>query len=59
VPLLFWLSDLTCTEENFTMKAFADRVATELGMAVVAPDTSPRGVRFTGDDAPIPGCAHH
>jgi S-formylglutathione hydrolase len=51
VPLLFWLSGLTCTEENFTVKAGAQRVAAELGMAIVAPDTSPRGVRFPGDDA--------
>ena len=51
VPLLFWLSGLTCTEENFTVKAGAQRVAAELGMAIVAPDSSPRGVRFPGDDA--------
>lgn len=51
VPVLFWLSGLTCTEENFTAKAGAQRVAAELGMAFVAPDTSPRGVRFPGDDA--------
>ena len=51
VPLLFWLSGLTCTEENFPVKAGAQRVAAELGMAIVAPDTSPRGVRFPGDDA--------
>ena len=51
VPVLFWLSGLTCTEENFTVKAGAQRVAAELGMAIVAPDTSPRGVRFPGDDA--------
>jgi len=51
VPLLFWLSGLTCTEENFTVKAGAQRVAAELGMAIVAPDTSPRGVRFPDDDA--------
>jgi S-formylglutathione hydrolase len=48
---MFWLSGLTCTEENFTVKAGAQRVAAELGMAIVAPDTSPRGVRFPGDDA--------
>lgn len=51
VPVLFWLSGLTCTEENFTVKAGAQRVAAQLGMAIVAPDTSPRGVRFPGDDA--------
>lgn len=41
--LLLWLSGLTCTEENFTTKACAQRVAAELGLIVVAPDTSPRG----------------
>jgi S-formylglutathione hydrolase len=51
VPVLLWLSGLTCTEENFTVKAGAQRVAAQLGMAIVAPDTSPRGVRFPGDDA--------
>lgn len=42
-PVLFWLSGLTCTEENFTTKAGAQRVAAELGLIIVAPDTSPRG----------------
>lgn len=42
-PALFWLSGLTCTEENFTVKAGAQRVAAELGIAIIAPDTSPRG----------------
>jgi S-formylglutathione hydrolase len=42
-PALFWLSGLTCTEDNFTVKAGAQRVAAELGLMVVAPDTSPRG----------------
>lgn len=51
LPVLFWLSGLTCTEENFVVKAGAQRVAAELGIVVVAPDTSPRGVRFPGDDA--------
>jgi S-formylglutathione hydrolase len=43
VPVLWYLSGLTCTEENFTVKAGAQRVASELGLLVVAPDTSPRG----------------
>jgi S-formylglutathione hydrolase len=43
VPVLWWLSGLTCTEENFTVKAGAYRRAAELGLMVVAPDTSPRG----------------
>ena len=49
VPLLYWLSGLTCTEENFTVKAGAQRVASELGIAVVAPDTSPRGLGIPGE----------
>lgn len=40
---LYWLSGLTCTEENFTVKAGAQRAAAELGLIIVAPDTSPRG----------------
>jgi S-formylglutathione hydrolase len=51
VPVLYWLSGLGSTEENFVMKAGAQRVAAELGLAIVTPDTSPRGVRYPGDDA--------
>lgn len=40
VPVLYWLSGLTCTDENFMQKAGAMRLAAELGMAIVAPDTS-------------------
>lgn len=47
VPVLYWLSGLTCTDENFVHKAGAQRMAAELGIAIVAPDTSPRG-----DDVP-------
>jgi len=43
VPVLYWLSGLTCTDENFMQKAGAQRLAAELGMAIVAADTSPRG----------------
>lgn len=43
VPLLYWLSGLTCTDENFVTKAGAQQAAAEHGMAIVAPDTSPRG----------------
>jgi S-formylglutathione hydrolase len=43
VPVIWFLSGLTCTEENFTVKAGAQRVAAELGLMVIAPDTSPRG----------------
>ena len=52
VPVLFWLSGLTCTEDNFTVKSGAQRVAAELGLMIVAPDTSPRGPDLDGDDVP-------
>jgi len=42
-PVLYWLSGLTCTEQNFITKAGAQRYAAEHGVIVVAPDTSPRG----------------
>ncbi|WP_198019657.1 S-formylglutathione hydrolase [Pseudogulbenkiania sp. MAI-1] len=51
VPVLYWLSGLTCTDENFMQKAGAQRVAAELGIALVAPDTSPRGEGVPGDPA--------
>jgi len=50
VPVLYWLSGLTCTEENFIIKAGAQRVAAELGLAIVTPDTSPRGLGLPGED---------
>ena len=43
VPVVYFLSGLTCTDENFVTKAGAQRMAAELGMAIIAPDTSPRG----------------
>jgi S-formylglutathione hydrolase len=43
VPVLYWLSGLTCTEQNFITKAGAQRYAAEHGIAIVCPDTSPRG----------------
>lgn len=43
VPVLYYLAGLTCTEENFTAKAGAQRYAAEQGLMLVAPDTSPRG----------------
>ncbi|MFW5824116.1 MAG: S-formylglutathione hydrolase [Marinobacter sp.] len=49
VPVLYWLSGLTCTDENFMQKAGAQRMAAELGMALVAPDTSPRGTDLPGE----------
>jgi len=53
VPALYWLSGLTCTEENFSVKAGAQRYAAELGLALIIPDTSPRGVNIPGEDASI------
>jgi S-formylglutathione hydrolase len=50
VPVLYWLSGLTCTEENFIIKAGAQRVAAELGLAIITPDTSPRGHGLPGED---------
>ncbi|WP_448212413.1 S-formylglutathione hydrolase [Colwellia sp. MEBiC06753] len=43
VPVVYWLSGLTCNDENFSHKAGAQRIASELGLALVMPDTSPRG----------------
>jgi S-formylglutathione hydrolase len=51
VPVLYYLAGLTCTEETFMVKAGAQRVAAELGLMLVAPDTSPRKARLPGDDA--------
>ena len=50
-PALYFLSGLTCTEENFTVKAGAQRFAAECGLALVAPDTSPRNTGIPGEDA--------
>lgn len=50
VPALYWLSGLTCTEENFTVKSGAQRYAAELGLALIVPDTSPRGLELPGQD---------
>ena len=49
VPVLYWLSGLTCTEENFIVKAGAQRLAAQLGLALVVPDTSPRGLAIPGE----------
>mgnify|MGYP001028578529 CR=1 FL=1 len=48
-PALIWLSGLTCTEENFIAKAGAQRIASELGIILIAPDTSPRGEMVPDD----------
>ncbi len=49
LPVLYWLSGLSCTDENFMQKAGAQRLAAELGIIIVAPDTSPRGEDVPGD----------
>ncbi|ROP62814.1 S-formylglutathione hydrolase [Enterobacter sp. BIGb0383] len=49
-PVLYWLSGLTCNDENFTTKAGAQRIAAELGIVLVMPDTSPRGDNVADDD---------
>lgn len=51
VPVLYWLSGLTCNDENFATKAGAQRVAAALGLALVMPDTSPRGAGVADDAA--------
>lgn len=51
VPVLYWLSGLTCTEQNFIGKAGAQRHAAEHGIAIVVPDTSPRGDGVADDAA--------
>ncbi len=51
VPALVWLAGLTCTEETFAIKAGAQRVAAELGLMLVTPDTSPRDTGVDGADA--------
>jgi len=50
-PVLYWLSGLTCTEQNFLTKAGAQRFAAEHGLILVAPDTSPRGEDVADDAA--------
>lgn len=50
VPVLFYLAGLTCTEETFMIKAGAQRLAAELGVMLVSPDTSPRGAGCAGED---------
>jgi len=50
LPVLYWLSGLTCTEENFMIKAGATRMAAELGLVIVCMDTSPRNLGIEGED---------
>ncbi|AKU20569.1 S-formylglutathione hydrolase [Massilia sp. NR 4-1] len=49
LPALFYLAGLTCTEETFMIKGGAQRLAAELGLILIAPDTSPRGANLPGD----------
>src|SRR5277367_248623 len=49
VPVLYYLAGLTCTEETFPIKSHAQSIAAELGIMLVAPDTSPREPRLPGD----------
>ncbi len=49
VPVIFWLSGLTCSDENFVQKAGAQRYASEQGVAIIVPDTSPRGETVPDD----------
>lgn len=51
VPVVTYLAGLTCTEETFMIKAGAQRIAAELGLMLVAPDTSPRGLDLPGEEA--------
>ena len=50
-PVLYYLAGLTCTQDTFVQKAGAQRLAAELGLILVAPDTSPRGAGIPGEDA--------
>jgi S-formylglutathione hydrolase len=50
LPVLYWLSGLTCNDQNFMQKAGAMRLAAELGLVLVAPDTSPRGDQVPDDE---------
>lgn len=50
LPVLYWLSGLTCTEKNYVEKAGGQKLAAEHGIIVVCPDTSPRGCNIEGED---------
>jgi S-formylglutathione hydrolase len=51
VPVVYFLSGLTCNDQNFSTKSGAQRIAAELGLALVIPDTSPRGEGVADDQA--------
>nr|WP_282556055.1 S-formylglutathione hydrolase [Providencia rettgeri] len=50
-PVIYWLSGLTCNEQNFITKAGAQQFAAEHGVVIIAPDTSPRGAEVADDEA--------
>ncbi|MDN6626816.1 MAG: S-formylglutathione hydrolase, partial [Pisciglobus halotolerans] len=50
LPLLWWLSGLTCNDDNFTHKAGAQKAASRLGIAMIIPDTSPRGEKIADSE---------
>ncbi|XP_066591061.1 S-formylglutathione hydrolase [Prorops nasuta] len=50
LPVIYWLSGLTCTEANFIQKAGAQKYASENGIILISPDTSPRGLNIPGED---------
>jgi S-formylglutathione hydrolase len=50
VPVLYYLSGLTCTQDNVTTKSGFQRIAAELGLIIVCPDSSPRGTGYAGED---------
>lgn len=50
VPVLYWLSGLTCSDENFVIKSGAQQYAAKFGIAIVCPDTSPRGEEVPDDE---------
>ena len=49
MPVIYWLSGLTCNEQNFVFKAGAQKYAAQYGVAIVCPDTSPRGDHVADD----------
>lgn len=50
LPALFWLSGLTCNDQNFVQKAHVEQAANQFGFIIIAPDTSPRGIEIEGQD---------
>ncbi len=50
LPVIYWLSGLTCTDENFVQKSGAQKYAAKLGLIIVSPDTSPRGEHVPDDE---------